>query len=162
MRADLQRLLHSQDLDTVKPSAFKQVGGAVFPDGQALSDLAVFVSIVDAYRATHAPAYGSPIPATSAASAALTGSGDLLTLTGSSVAYINAVSVTNGSGSDAVAVSITLNGVQVSVAVDIPPTETMPITLNVPLYVDSNAPLKVVASGAGTATTTAAYILTSQ
>jgi hypothetical protein len=160
MKNDLLRLLHSQDLGTVKPSAFLQVGSSVFPDGSTMADLAGFVQVVEAYRATHATAYGSPIPATSAAGAALVGSGDLLAVDGSSVALIMGVQVENTSATDPITADLQLNGVIMAEQVSVPPATTGRFVLQTPIYVDSNAALKVIASG-NDATSTAAYVLTS-
>ncbi len=160
MSKDIQRLLQSQDLGTVTPSAFRQVGSAVFPDSSTMADLAGFVQIVDAFRATHSTAYGSPIPATSAATSALVDSGDLLTLTGNQVAMVQAVECQNVSATDAATADLTLNGVKVAEQLTIPPTSSVRFVLSYPLYVDSNAPLKIVASSSDV-TSTGAYILTS-
>ncbi len=60
---DLRNQLKSQTLDEVNPSAFKQVGGVVFPDATAARNLADFMEIVEAYKAVHLPTNGTlPIP----------------------------------------------------------------------------------------------------
>lgn len=157
---DIQRLLQSQDLGTVTPAAFRQVGSAVFPDSSTMADLAGFVQIVDAFRATHSTAYGSPIPATAASTAALVDSGDLLTLTGNQVAMVQAVNVQNVSVTDAATAQVTLNGVPLAETLTVPATSSSIFVFQYPIYVDSNAPLKIVASSSDI-TTTATYILTS-
>lgn len=62
---ELRELLKSQTLNDVLPNSFQQVGGVVFPDSNAASDLADFVKVVDSFRAVHLPTFGSvPIPNT--------------------------------------------------------------------------------------------------
>jgi len=56
--------LKSQSLDDVLSSAFKQVGGRVYPDLAAAQPLLDLVAIVGAYQATHLVAYGNAIPDT--------------------------------------------------------------------------------------------------
>ena len=56
--------LKSQSLGDVIPEAFKQVGSRVFPDTSAFDGLNDLVAVVDSYRATHLPAFGSVIPST--------------------------------------------------------------------------------------------------
>jgi len=63
MQNDLRNQLKSQTLDEVNPSAFKQVGGVVFPDATAARNLNDFMEIVNAYKAVHLPTNGTlPIP----------------------------------------------------------------------------------------------------
>lgn len=61
-----RQLLRNQNLDTVEPTAFKQVGGAIFPDRAGAYDITQFVSIVDAFKQVHAPNYGNTIQGTGA------------------------------------------------------------------------------------------------
>ena len=59
---ELRDQLKSESLGVVDPSAFSFVGSTVFPDRSAKFDLNDFVEVIDAYRATHLPTYGSIIP----------------------------------------------------------------------------------------------------
>ena len=59
---ELRNQLKSQSLGNVDAAAFKQVGGAVFPDVNASKDLEGFKDVVSSYQATHLPAYGQRIP----------------------------------------------------------------------------------------------------
>ena len=64
-KLELRDQLKSQNLDTVEPSAFKFVGGTVFPDHNAKEDLNDFVEVMDSFKATHLPTNGAiPIPHT--------------------------------------------------------------------------------------------------
>ena len=59
MANELRNLLKSQDLDTVKPTSFKQVGGVVFPDEGTAQDLQDFNQVVDSFKAVHLPTNGA-------------------------------------------------------------------------------------------------------
>lgn len=145
MRDELRNLLKSQDLNTVNPSAFKQVGGVVFPDQAAAFSLADFGSIVDAFRAVHLPAYGSAIPQ-SAKNASVTNDGDLLAVTGNTVAVVQAVQIST-TGTDPATCALNLNGVLVANA-NADPAATQPVVLPYPLIVDSAGSLSVSGSSA--------------
>lgn len=57
----------SQTLSQLLTSSIKTVGGRVFPDLNASNDLSSLVTVVDAWRSTHAQAYGNAIPDTGVA-----------------------------------------------------------------------------------------------
>jgi len=102
MRGLIQNQLKSQSLDTVKPAAFKQVGGVIFPDSTANMDMAKLSAIVEAFQSVHSPNYGQPIPQTSVLSTQ-SGSETILSLTGNEVALIQGVTMTNAGGAPIVA-----------------------------------------------------------
>lgn len=60
----IQEQLRNQTLDTIVSSAFKQVGGVVYPDAASNANLKSLKSIVDSWRAVHTPTYASVIPST--------------------------------------------------------------------------------------------------
>lgn len=158
-RDELLNQLKSQDLATVAPSAFRQVGNPVFPDSSALGSLVDFGTVVEAFRHVHLVAYGQPIPAT-ASIASVNNDGDLLALVGNQMAMVQAVQVEN-SGADPVDdITIKLNGVIVA-SFSATPTATEPVQLPYPLYVDSNGPL-AIANSSSSITVKATYVLTSQ
>ena len=65
VRRELRNLLKNQTLDDVKPAAFKQSGGVVYPDEAASRDLQDFFEIVNSFKAVHLPTNGAcPIPQT--------------------------------------------------------------------------------------------------
>jgi len=156
MRGLIQNQLKSQSLDTVKPSAFKQVGGVIFPDSTANMDMAKLSSIVEAFQSVHSPNYGQPIPQTSQINSA-TGNETILTLTGNEVALVSALTLVNGGGAPMV-VQIKV-GAMIVAAVTLDPAATAAaIPQSMPsLYLDSLNALSVnVTSGtAGELTTTA-------
>ena len=59
-QSEVGNQLKSQSLADVITSAFAQVGGRVFPDTLASQSLLDLMLVVDSWRATHAPNYGSP------------------------------------------------------------------------------------------------------
>ena len=101
-RTEIANQLNSQSLDTVLPTAFKQVGGPVFPDSRSLTPLLDLVAIANAYRATHLIAYGGVIPNSGTSyTTALTGDGlfDVVAPSTTETITINAISVSNTGGS---------------------------------------------------------------
>lgn len=157
-RDELLNQLKSQDLATVDPTAFKQVGDPVFPDLNALGSLQAFGQIVDAFRNVHLPSFGSPIPR-SAKVASIANDGSLLAMTGSAVAMVQAIQVVNAS-TDPVEVHINLNGILIVVQLA-PGNATTPAVLPYPIYVDSSSPL-TISNASASITTSASYILTAQ
>jgi len=98
--------LKSQSLDNVLSSAFKQVGGRVFPDLSSSQPLLDLVAIVSAYQATHLVAFGNAIPDTGAGqSLALSGDAPntILEASNNEVLQLNAVSCENTGGAPIVA-----------------------------------------------------------
>ena len=158
-RDELLNQLKSQDLATVAPSAFRQVGNPVFPDSSALASLVDFGTVVEAFRHVHLVAYGQPIPAT-ASTSSVNNDGDLLSLSGNQMALVQAVQVVNASVDPVSDITLSLDGVRIATFTATPSaTESIPLTY--PLYVDSNAPLKIANSSAEI-TVKVQYVLTSQ
>jgi len=122
--------LKSQSLDDVLPSAFKQVGGRVFPDALALTPLLDLVRIVDAYRATHTPSYGNVIQ-NSGLGYTLILSGDSLTPivepTSTEVIKINSISVTNAGGAAPIVLNLMI-GETMLANVTAAPSETVSVS----------------------------------
>jgi hypothetical protein len=159
-RDELSNQLKSQNLSTVNPSAFLQVGGPTYPDTPTLEGLEAFRAVVDAFRAVHLPSYGSPI-ALSGGTASLVGDGDILAPTNQQVALISALQCEN-IAVGTMDIVIAIGGVAVSEQT-LPAAKTTAINLN-SKYITKNTPLSVsVLSGdAADLTTTVAYALTSQ
>jgi hypothetical protein len=157
-RDELLNQLKSQDLATVNPTAFKQVGDPVFPDLNALGSLQAFGHIVEAFRHVHLPAYGGPIPRSSKV-ASIANDGSLLAMTGSAVAMVQAIQLVNAS-TDPVEVHINLNGILLLKQLA-PGNETTTAPLPYPIYVDSAGPL-TISNASASITTSATYLLTAQ
>ena len=158
-RDELLNQLKSQDLATVAPSAFRQVGNPVFPDSSALASLVDFGTVVEAFRHVHLVAYGQPIPST-ASTASVNNDGDLLALTGNQMAMVQAVQVVNAGADPVDAIALNLNGVLVA-TFSATPAATEAIQLPYPLYVDSKGPLSI-SNSSSSITVKATYVLTSQ
>lgn len=60
----VQEQLRNQSLDDVSLSAFKQVGGVIYPDASANSNLKAFNSILQAFQNVHLPTFSQIIPNT--------------------------------------------------------------------------------------------------
>ena len=156
MRGLVQNQLKSQSLNSVSPSAFKQVGGAIFPDSTANMDMAKLSAIVEAFQSVHSPNYGQPIPQTSEVSTGI-GNKTLLGLVGNEVALVSAITCVNTSEAPTnIQIKV---GSMVIVEQIIGPTTPTQIILNTsaPLYIDSLNDLTVaIVTGEATALTTTA------
>jgi len=159
-RDELLNQLKSQDLATVEPSAFRQVGNPVFPDSSALESLVDFGTVVEAFRHVHLVAYGQPIPAT-ASTASVNNDGDLLALVGNQMALVQAVQVVNTGGDPVDAIALKLNGVVLATFSAAPVGTAEVVVLPFPVYVDSSGPLQV-GNSSSAITVKATYVLTSQ
>jgi len=60
--SEVRNQLKSQDLDTVEPAAFKNVGGVIYPDQAARNNLEALRDITHGFQAVHLPTYGHAIP----------------------------------------------------------------------------------------------------
>ena len=127
MKGLVQNQLKNQSLGTVKPAAFKQVGGVIFPDTTANMDMAKLSSIVEAFQSVHSPNYGQPIPQSSEIYSVL-GNESLITLTGNEVALVNAISCTNG-GAGAITVQIKVASM-ILAEVTLSPNSSIPMNSN--------------------------------
>tara|TARA_R110002096_G_scaffold197298_1_gene380567 strand:- start:510 stop:1007 length:498 start_codon:yes stop_codon:yes gene_type:complete len=127
MKGLVQNQLKNQSLGTVKPAAFKQVGGVIFPDSTANMDMAKLSSIVEAFQSVHSPNYGQPIPQSSEIHSVV-GNESLITLTGNEVALVNAISCTNGGGAP-ITVQIKV-GTMILAVVQLDPASTIPMNSN--------------------------------
>ena len=157
MKGLIQNQLKSQSLEAVDPSAFKQVGGVIFPDSTANMDMARLASIVEAFQAVHSPNFGQPVPQTGD-NPSVVGSENLLVLTGNQVSLVQFISITNSGGAP-VEVSIQLGGTTI-LSVSVGPTSTEANTNLGAFYVDSKLSLAVaVDSGTASGVTTTAVTM---
>jgi hypothetical protein len=157
--SELGNQLNSQDLDTVLASTFKTVGGRVFPDLRSETGLLDFIAVVNAWRSTHAQAYGGVIPDTGTAYSVSTSSTDspvdLVAASNNEVVVVNAISVTNAGGSAPIAFLVKL-GDTVLAAADAVPASSLPVALQFPVSVSKGQTLTVTATS-GTATDLTAH-----
>ena len=91
---ELRNQLKSQNLSTVSPTAFGEVGGRVFPDNPSIADVNDLIQIVKGWRAVHLPSLGSPI-SKSATITSQTGNGDILQPTNAQVMRVQTVAFSN-------------------------------------------------------------------
>jgi len=103
--SEIPHQLNSQTLGDVLPSAFKQVGAAIFPDSGTVAGLNAFRDIVRSWAATHSPLNGSVVPSTgtvySVTAASTDVAVDLVAPAAQEVIHINAISIINGGGAPA-------------------------------------------------------------
>ena len=134
--------LKSQNLDQVLASAFKQVGGVVFPDERALASLGELVHIVEAWRATHAISYGSPIPNEgtdyTAAPAVVDTPVDLVAPSATESVLVNAISTVNSGGAPVIG-TITLGDGVILATFAATPGASEPLALPYPVWVTKGA-----------------------
>jgi hypothetical protein len=156
MKGLIQNQLKSQSLDTVNPSAFKQVGGVIFPDQTANMDMAKLSSIVEAFQSVHSPNYGQPIPQSSTVSD-LVGNGTLLVVTGNQVNLVSAITCRNEGGAAPIIVRLQV-GTMIVAQVEVNPNSVQSLVQTCPtFYLDSLNDLTVlVTSGTVTDLTTTA------
>ena len=158
MKGLVQNQLKNQSLGTVKPVAFKQVGGVIFPDQTANMDMAKLSAIVEAFQSVHSPNYGQPIPQSSEIYSVV-GNESLITLAGNEVALVNAISCTNGGGAPITAQIKVASMILAVVVID--PTSTIAMNSNAnnigSFYLDSlnTLSINVTEGNASDLTTTA-------
>jgi len=132
MPSQISNQLKSQSLNDVLSSAFKQVGGPVYPDATSSDSLLDLVAVVNAFQATHMVAYGNAIPDS--------GTGYMHTLTSDNpedvvaplnnqCVRLNAVSVTNAGGAAPIQVNLHIGATLLS-AVTVGPSESIAVLLN--------------------------------
>ena len=155
MRGLVQNQLKSQSLNSVSPSAFKQVGGAIFPDSTANMDMAKLSAIVEAFQSVHSPNYGQPIPQTVSIDTVL-GTQTLLTLTGNEVARIQSITMVN-SGGEPIVAHVKIGAAVIFVGMIDPATTTPLMTQSAGFYLDSlnTLSISVISGSASDLATTA-------
>jgi len=144
---ELTNQLKSQNLATVSPAAFLQVGGPTFPDARAHGGLEMFGHVVEAYRAVHLPSYGSPIPLGGQVNVAI-GDDALLSPTTNEVFKVQFI-VFENTGASQIIVSVTCGGLPIplvgassgSISYTIPAGATLSWSMD--LHVDKTLPLAV-------------------
>ena len=157
--SELGNQLNSQDLDTVLASTFKTVGGRVFPDLRSETGLLDFIAVVNAWRATHAQAYGGVIPDTGTAYSVSTSSTDspvdLVAASNNEVVVVNAISVTNAGGAAPIAYKLELGNTILAIG-DAVPSQSTPVALQYAISVSKGQTLTITATS-GTASDLTAH-----
>ncbi len=151
---EVRNQLKSQNLTTVSPTAFGEVGGRVFPDKPSIEDINALIQIVKGWRAVHLPSLGSPI-SRSCAITTQNGDGTMLSPSGNEIFNVKNIAFTNGDvGNSVYTVQIinaaTGQAVPVNLNADpsigsnlltLPSGETL--TVNLDITLDSNHALYV-------------------
>jgi hypothetical protein len=156
--------LRNQSLADVDATSFATVGGRVFPDNAAVPDTRALTDIVDAWRATHAVAFGGPIGGTDAVEthAMQTDAVEaVLTPQNRQVARIIAVQVANGGGAP-MSASLHVGGVLLGVQqITVNPSSSAGFLIQNEIIVGSSTPLQIkIESGTvSDATAKVAYCL---
>ena len=91
---EVRNQLKSQNLSTVSPTAFGEVGGRVFPDNPSIEDINALIQIVKGWRAVHLPSLGSPI-SKSCVITEQNGDGDILSPSGNEIFVVSSLSFSN-------------------------------------------------------------------
>ena len=145
---EIRNQFKNQSLATLVASSIQIVGGRVFPDQPAITDLESFKAVVQSWQGVHVPTYGQPIPASGAAEA-LTGAGVLCEATGNVVKRVHAIVLKNSGDSAPIVTGVTQGGVSLIALPDggvVVPSGSLVIAG--PFFVDVNTPISVtVTSG---------------
>ena len=160
---EIRNQLKSQDLNTLEASSLNTVGGRVFPDAAAVPSLRDLVSVTDAWRATHATAYGGPIGGTDAVETHQMQTDNveaIYTPTGKQLARVIAVQVANGGGAPMTA-NLLVGGVVVTTGLTINPSESGGFDIDQPLICGPSTALQVhlTSGSASDAVAKVAYVL---
>jgi hypothetical protein len=151
--SELGNQLKSQTLNQVVSTTFNTVGGRVFPDLRSNQGLADFIGVVQAWRATHAQAYGNANPNTgigySASPTSTDTPIDVVAATDNEVVMINAISTTNAGGAAPVPFQLKL-GDTLLLSGAATPSETEAVSLQYPIYISKGQTLTITATS-GTA-----------
>lgn len=143
---EIRNQLKSQNLESVLPAALKSVGGQVFPDEPSIGDQIDFAQIVKTWSSVHAPTYGNPIGSTSTTAQAAGQGGeaevDVLTATKSEVFRVQAIALQNGGGAAPIVAKVLIGDCPIVFDLTGAPSTTTPFSLNQPIFVDANSPLK--------------------
>lgn len=165
---EVRNQLKSQNLSTVSPTAFGEVGGRVFPDNPSIQDINALIQIVRGWRSVHLPSYGSPI-ARSSAITTQNGDGSILSPSSNEVFNVQSLAFSNVDVGAQVIVAQIISPLGVacpininpdpaagSSALTIGPGETLAVTID--LILDSNHSLFIaVTSGDPSACDIASY-----
>ena len=106
-------------------SQLSTAGGQAFVSANAKPTQTDLADVVDFWRNVHAVAYGQPIPSSSKTVTGNASSPAVFTPASNETAYLTAMSVTNGSGTDASEVVLSIGGAVVMQAA-VPPNTTQP------------------------------------
>lgn len=145
--SEIRNQLKSQSLGTVAPSSLLQVGGEIFPDDAAVSNMLDFQQIVEAFRAVHQPSFGSPIAGSNAVAEG-TGQGAVLSTSNDNEVYrIDSIFLNNSGGAAPITAILKLGNAPINSTMDSMNNAVLQPTGNAitmgPFFMDSNTALTI-------------------
>jgi len=154
--SEIANQLNSQSLGEVLPSAFKQVGAAIFPDRGTVVGLNAFRDIVHSWVATHSPLNGSVVPSTGTeyevTAAVVDTPVDLVAPTAQEVVHINGVCIINGGGAPATVVLRLGDKTVIETVIANPASTTIPTSIFLPQLILCAGQSLTITVTSGTAT----------
>jgi len=157
---EIRNQFKNQTLASLVAASIQTVGGRVFPDAPAVTDLEAFKAVVESWRGVHVPTYGQPIPQ-SGATVEITGPDTIISASGNQVKRVNAITLKNAGDTAPVVVSLTQGTSPPVSLIALPDGGVCPpqssIVINGPFFVDENTPIIVgVTSGTSSDLTSSA------
>ena len=150
---EIRNQFKSQTLASLVASSIQTVGGRVFPDAPAITDLEAFKAVVESWRGVHVPTYGQPIPQ-SGGTVSVTGAETVVSATGNQVKRVQAIVLKNAGDSAPIVTSLTQGTSPPVSLITLPDGGVCPpessIIINGPFYVDEDTPI-IVGVSSGTA-----------
>ena len=145
---EIRNQFKSQTLNTLNASSINTVGGRVFPDAPAITDLEAFKAVVQSWQGVHAPTYAQPIAGTNAVVQG-TDRGILLAISDANeMIRIDAVHIANVGGSASLTAYIRLGNCPINSSMDSHNNAVLQPNGNAiiygPFFMDSNTPLDAV------------------
>jgi len=159
---EIRNQFKSQTLASLVASSIQTVGGRVFPDAPAVTDLEAFKAVVESWRGVHVPTYGQPIPQ-SGSTVNVTGPDTIVLASGNEVKRVHAITLKNAGDSAPITVSLTQGTSPPVTLISLPDGGVCPpqstIIIERPFYVDENTPIAVgVSSGTAGDLTSSAVV----
>jgi len=152
--SELRNQLKDITFDDITAANIKTVGGRVYADSKSRDNVNDLVNVQSAWAAVHSPTFGQPIPETGEfVSATVADTPASLIAPSDNEVYLCSMVGVNNETLGALTVTITLSDLAdektiIIAAEEIAAGLQKAITFANPMYIDSNAKLTVVASGA--------------
>lgn len=145
--SEIRNQLKSQSLGAVLPSSLLQVGGAIFPDDAAVSNMLDLQQIVKAFQSVHQPAYGQSIAGSNDVAQG-TGQGAVLSTSNDNEVYrIDSIFLNNAGGSAPITAYVKLGACTINSSMDSMNNAVLQPAGNAavmgPFFMDSNTDLSV-------------------
>lgn len=95
---EIRNQFKSQTLDSLVAGSIQTVGGRVYPDAPATTDLDAFKAVVQSWQGVHVPTYGQPIPGTNSVTQGMGQGAVLAADTDNEVYRIDSIFLNNAGG----------------------------------------------------------------